>query len=224
MGYFDKIIEEYSREHEEEVGDEIKESGTKYSHQISCMISGTLKAGHHVYLVADWHLWRFDKKKKIIKPRSDFDTIIENYKKKVTDADLVIFMGDLIDGEVEKKRELGEVLDSLPGVKVLVRGNNDLFWDEYYKEHGFKYVTPKFIYNNMLFSHIPQAHNTKLNIHAHIHGYATYWLPWDNMIDVAFVGARKEPVDLKDVIEALPKYRKKVKVIPEKFGQEFATL
>ena len=152
MEYFDKIILEYSRAHEEEVGKEIKESSTHDSYKISKLIKSTLDAGHNVYLGTDWHLWRFDKNKRKIFKRSDFDKIISAYKSTVTDDDLFIYMGDLIDGECESvKDQLSELLQSLPGTKVIVRGNNDLFPDEYYIQSGFKIITPKFIWYIFLF-------------------------------------------------------------------------
>lgn len=223
MEFFDKVILEYSRAHEEAVGKEIKESGTHDSYKISKLIKSTLDAGHNVYLGTDWHLWRFDKNKRKIFKRSDFDKIISAYKSTVTNDDLFIYMGDLIDGECESvKNQLSELLQSLPGTKVIVRGNNDLFPDEYYIQSGFKIITPKFIWDNILFSHMPQKHNNRMNIHGHIHGYATYWLPYNNMIDVAYCNGRKEPVTLQKVINSIDKYRTKAKVIPERFEQEFA--
>lgn len=223
---FGRVIQEYSRKQEERVGEQIKESKTHDSSPISQLIKKTLHDGHKVYLGCDWHLWRFDKKTKLIHERSNMNSIINKYKSTVTDDDLFIYMGDLIDGECEpKKKQLGEILDSLPGTKILVRGNNDLFPDEWYEQHGFKYVTPKFIYDNIIFSHMPEKnHNNRMNIHGHLHGYATYWVPYKEMIDVAFVNGRKEPVELQKVIDALPAYRKKAKEIPEKFAQEFMTI
>ena len=221
MNRFDRIIMEYSRKREEEVGKEIKESKTEDSSPISALIRSTLKNGHKVYLCTDWHLWMFDKKTKRKTRRSDFNQIINHYNDIVTDDDLVINLGDLTDGEVEKKKELGDVIGKLKGTKILVRGNNDLYDDAYYTSIGFKYVTPKFVYDNILFSHMPQENNNKMNIHGHIHGYKTYWCPYNNQIDVAAVGGRKTPIELDMVIKAQPAYSKTVKVCPEKFEQEF---
>ena len=212
-------VMEYSRKHEDAVEHQIKTAKTEDSGPISTMIRSTLKSGHKVYLTTDWHLWRCDKETKRIFPRSDINTIVNRYNDMVTDDDLVIFLGDLTDGESEKKKELGEILDSLHGKRILVRGNNDLFPDSYYENHGFKYVTPKFVYDNILFSHMPLSHNNRMNIHGHIHGYKTYWLPYKNHIDVAYLNGRKEPVELQKVIDAQPGYAKVVKVVPEKFEQ-----
>lgn len=225
MSKFDQIMQEYSRKHEDEIQDEIKNASTEKSAQIASLIKKTLSSGHKVYLCTDWHLWRCtDKKARTIKERSDKDTVINKFNNIVTNDDLVIYLGDLCDGECERKQQLGQILDSLHGTKILVRGNNDLFDDSYYLDHGFKYVTPKFIYDNILFSHMPEAHNNRMNIHGHLHGYATYWMPYNNMIDVAFCGGRKEPVELQTVINALPAYKKKAKEVPERFEQEFAHL
>ena len=219
MSLFDHVFQEYSRKHENEVNHDLKFVKPKYSQQISNMIQTTLQRGHKVWLTTDWHLWMFDKKTREVSRRSDFTKVINTYNKTVDDNDLVIYLGDLTDGEVEKRQELGKIIQSLKGTKILVRGNNDLFPDEWYLQHGFKFVTPKFIYKNILFSHMPLPHNNRMNIHGHIHGYKTYYLPYNNMIDVAFLNGRKQPVDLRTVIDALPKYAKQIKMIPEKFEQ-----
>ena len=219
MNFFNRVITEYSRKHEDEVEQDIKESKTELSSQISNLIKKTLDAGNKVWLCTDWHLWMFDKKTKTVYQRSDFNAIINSYNRTVNPSDLVIYLGDLVDGQCEKKKELGEVLKSLPGTKIMVRGNNDLFDDEYYLSNGFKYITPKFVYQNILFSHMPCKNNNRLNIHGHIHGYKTYWLPYTNQIDVAYLGGRKKPVELDDVIKAQPGYSKLIKEVPEKFDE-----
>lgn len=220
MDKFDRVMMEYSRRHEEEIGKEIKESKTKESSPIAALIRSTLNNGHKVYLCTDWHLWMYDKKTKQKKQRSDYKQIINRYNDIVTDDDLVINLGDLTDGEVERKKELADVISQLKGKKVLVRGNNDLYPDDYYTSIGFEYITPKFVYDNILFSHMPQENNNRLNIHGHIHGYKTYWCPYTNQIDVAAVGGRKTPIDLNLVINAQPAYSETVKVCPDKFEQE----
>lgn len=219
MNFFNRVITEYSRKHEDEVEQDIKESKTELSSQISNLIRKTLDDGNKVWLCTDWHLWMFDKKTKTVYQRSDFNAIINSYNRTVNPSDLVIYLGDLVDGQCEKKKELGEVLKSLPGTKIMVRGNNDLFDDEYYLSNGFKYITPKFVYQNILFSHMPCKNNNRLNIHGHIHGYKTYWLPYTNQIDVAYLGGRKKPVELDDVIKAQPGYSKLIKEVPEKFDE-----
>ena len=219
MKFFDSIFIEYSRKHENDVNHKLKIAKPKYSQQISELINDTLQKRHKVWLTTDWHLWMFNKETRQVSRRSDFTRIINTYNKMVHDQDLVIYLGDLTDGEVEKRQELGQILDSLRGTKILVLGNNDLFPEEWYKQHGFKYVTPKFIFKNILFSHMPLPHNNRMNIHGHIHGYKTYWLPYNNMIDVASLDGRKQPIELDRVIKALPTYAKQIKEVPDKFDK-----
>lgn len=219
MDFFNQVIVEYSRKHENEVEQDLKDSKTEQSSQISGLIQKTLNDGNKVWLCTDWHLWMFDKKTRTVSKRSDFNAILNAYNRTVSPADLVIYMGDLADGECEKKKELAKVLNTLPGTKILVRGNNDLFDDQYYLSNGFKYVTPKFVYQNMLFSHMPAKNNNRINIHGHLHNYKTYWMPFTNQIDVAYLGARKKPVELNEVIKAQPEYSKQIKEVPEKFDE-----
>lgn len=220
MGYFDKIISEYSRAQEDRVQQEIKDAKTHDSSQISALIRKTLDAGHNVYLGTDWHLWRFDKKKRTIFKRSDFSSIINAYKNTVKDEDLFIYMGDLIDGECEPiKAQLAEIIQSLPGTKVLVRGNNDLFPDTDYNNMGFKYVTPKFIWDNIMFSHMPQKHNNRMNIHGHLHNFRNFHVMYNNHVDVAALNGRKVPVKIGDVIAYQPTYAKNINVVYDKIEE-----
>lgn len=219
MNLFEHVIQEYSRKRENQIEDQIKHSRTKESSPIGNLIRSTQSKGHKVYLCTDWHLWRCDKKTREIFKRSDFNAIINAYNKVVTPDDVCIFMGDLVDGECEKRKELAVVIQSLSGTKVLVRGNNDLFPDDYYISSGFKYITPRFVYDNILFSHCPATNNNRMNIHGHIHNYKTYWLPYQNHVDVAYLDGRKKPVLLEDVIKAQPEYSKQIKEVPEKFEE-----
>jgi calcineurin-like phosphoesterase family protein len=124
--------------------------------------------------------------------------------------DLLIFLGDLCDGEVEKKDAISAFISKIPCTKILVRGNNDLFSDTWYTQHGFKYVTPKFIWDNILFSHRPSDNNNRMNMHGHMHNSKTYYnseiSQFTNQIDVAYLGGRTKPVDLYEVIGKQPEY------------------
>lgn len=176
------------------------------------------------YLLTDCHFWtRLVKGQPKCKRRSDFNDIINNIKSTITNDDILIYLGDLVDGEFTDEEELKTLLLALPGTKILVRGNNDLFSYQFYRSCGFKYVTRKFEWRGMTFSHYPIQHDTELNIHGHIHGYSTYWCPYNKMIDVAYVGGRTKPIKLKDVIDAYPKYSKQIKVDEKHFGESFNT-
>lgn len=196
-----------------------KDPDDNYSKQISKLIKHTIREGNKVWLTTDWHLWiRKEKGKTECVKRYNFDKVIDNYKKNVNKDDLVIHLGDLVDGEFQDKESLKNIIMGLTGNKILVRGNNDLFDYNFYKSIGFMYVTRSFVYNNILFSHFPLENDNDLNIHGHIHGYKTYWIPYTNQIDV--FETDRHPVLLQDVIISQPKYAKTIKIIPSKFEQE----
>lgn len=187
------------------------------------IIDKTLYNNNKVWLTTDWHLWlREEKGMPYCKKRSDFNKIINNMNKKVKPNDLLIMLGDIVDGEFQNKEELKPVILSLPGTKILVKGNNDLFTDKFYESCGFDKVVESFKWNDILFTHIPcdpTQHKCSINIHGHIHGYKTYWVPYNKMIDVAYLNGRKEPVELKHVIDSLDKYSKLIKEDPSHFNE-----
>lgn len=109
-----------------------------------------------IYAISDLHL-SFDGDK----PMDIFgkhwenhqDKIKENWKKIVTENDLVILPGDFSWATyIEEMYKSFEYLENLPGKKVLLKGNHDYWWGtitsmkKYLKENNFK--TIDFIYNN----------------------------------------------------------------------------
>lgn len=217
MNLFEKIFTEYSRKHEDEVGKQIFEADPKKSSTIAILIDNTLKQGHDVWIMTDCHFIRYNKDTGEISDNPNKNKVIDVAKKTIKHDDLLIYLGDLIDGEVEKKEELSHIINSIPGMKVLVRGNNDLFPDEWYLKHGFAFVTPKFIWDDILFAHRPQDNQNKLNIHGHVHCqegkitfkyYNTEISHYHNQIDAAYCGARVRPIKLQDVIDKQPEFGK----------------
>ena len=60
-----------------------------------------------------------------------------------------------------------------------------------------------------------------MNIHGHIHGYKTYWIPYSNQIDVAAFNGRIEPVSLLKLLRSQPIYAKDVKVDETHFNEAY---
>jgi hypothetical protein len=58
---------------------------------------------------------------------------------------------------------------------------------------------------------MPCKNDNDTNIHGHIHGYKTYWIPYKNQVDVAALGGRVTPVELNKVIGAQKSYSKTIK-------------
>lgn len=201
----------------------LQEPDEQHSPEISRLIDNTLKKHHKVYLATDWHLYIREKKNKPECHRcKNFDEIIRNVNAVMNEDDLLIYLGDLCDGEmVNESDEMKAILKTIPGKKILVRGNNDLFTAQYYKSCGFEYVVQSFEWKNILFTHVPCKNTNDMNIHGHIHGYRTYWVPYTNQIDVAACDGREKPVELSTVIATQPRYSKTIKVCPEKFATEY---
>jgi calcineurin-like phosphoesterase family protein len=133
--------------------------------------------------------------------------------------DLLINLGDLVDGEFTESDELKEVINNIKCNKILVRGNNDLFDKRFYKSCGFLYVIDSFIWKDILFSHMPIKNDNELNIHGHTHGFRTYWVPYTNQIDVGAFDGRVKPVKLNSILGKQKAYAKTIKEEPEHFDE-----
>lgn len=211
-----------NRDKEEKLVEDLKDPTEKDSNKISKMIDTCLKRWHKVYCATDWHLWvRKEKNKPECHKCKNFEEIIKNVNETMTKGDILIYMGDLVDGEFKDKEELKSILKTIPGKKILVRGNNDLFDTSFYKSCGFDDVVQSFTWHNVVFSHMPIKNDNDTNVHGHIHGYRTYWIPYSNQIDVAALGGREKPVELDKVISAQKSYSKTIKEDPSHFEEGY---
>ncbi len=108
-----------------------------------------------VYAIADLHLsLGTDKPMDIFSGWSDYVQRLENnWRKLVTEEDTVVIAGDISWAmKLEECDKDFEFINSLPGRKLLVKGNHDYWWatkkkiDEYLKEKGFSTISV--IFNN----------------------------------------------------------------------------
>lgn len=213
------------RTKEDSLVEKLKDPMETYSKEISNLIDKTIKGKHKVLCATDWHLWvRVEKGKLKCKKRSDFEEVVKNANEALSEDDLLIYLGDLVDGEFQDSDELKSILKTIPGHKILVLGNNDLFSTNFYKSCGFDYVVKSFVWSNIVFTHIPIKNDNQYNIHGHIHNYKTYWIPYTNQIDVAFLNGRKIPVDLLEVIASQKRYSKLIKEQPEYFDEGYENM
>jgi calcineurin-like phosphoesterase family protein len=205
-----------NRQKEDKLMDSLSDPTENHSEAISNLINKTLRSKNKVYLATDWHLWKRKAKGKPECTRcKNFEEIFKNVNGTVTPDDLLIYMGDFVDGEFKDKEALKDVLLSIPCKKVMVRGNNDLFGPSFYKSCGFEYCVQSFIWSDILFCHIPAKNDLQMNIHGHIHSNQyppVYWIDYTNQIDVAWCGGREKPVELKKVIDTQKEFSKHIKV------------
>lgn len=199
---------------------------TLHSKEIASLINTTIRNKHNVYVCTDWHLFkRKEKDKPECNKSPKFDKIISKFKEVLEPEDLLINLGDLSDGELEdpeKYNEIKEAILSIPGKKVLVKGNNDVKDAAFYKSCGFKHVVNAFVWSNVIFTHMPVENAFDLNIHGHIHGCKRYWIPYTNQIDAAAFNGREEPVELLKLLRSQPIYAKGIKEEPEHFNETFS--
>lgn len=211
-----------NRQKEEKLVGSLRDPTENHSTEITRLIDKTIKNKHNVYCMTDWHLWlRNEKNKPACHKRNNFDEIIKNVKR-IQPDDVLIFLGDLVDGEFEDKDSLKNILLPMNFKKILVVGNNDLFSPAFYKSCGFDYVVRSFTWHDVLFTHMPVKNDNDINVHGHIHGYKTYWVPYTNQIDVAYLDGRTEPVELQRVLKSQKSYSKVIKEEPSHFEEGYS--
>jgi len=101
-----------------------------------------------------------------------------NWKRLVASEDMVIHVGDV----AFTFADLKEFLNSLPGIKILVRGNHDSKSVSWYMRNGFSFACDGFIMSSCYFTHRPLPtlpEGASINIHGHVHnryprGYRKY--------------------------------------------------
>lgn len=108
-----------------------------------------------LFAIADTHLsFSADKPMNVFKGWSDYVERIENNWRRLVDQDdTVVIAGDISWAmKLEECEKDFEFLDSLPGRKIILKGNHDYWWatkkkmDEYVSKMGF--TTLNFLFNN----------------------------------------------------------------------------
>ena len=127
--------------------------------------------GKDVILASDWHMYKYDKTTGLVNKRADYDKIIERQNDAMNSNSVFLFLGDLVDDNITDRNIVSDLIKSIKGPKILIRGNNDIFEDEFYINNGFMSVEYAIRYNNVIFSHtsIPIDGSVFYNIHGHIH-------------------------------------------------------
>lgn len=114
---------------------------------------------YHHKMITDW----------AIRPSGYNERIIKNCRRLLAPQDLLIHLGDVI---FYKYTILNEILDQIPGRKVLTMGNHDRKSRGWYMNNGFDFVADTFTIDDIVFSHRPLQHlpsGSRINIHGHFH-------------------------------------------------------
>jgi calcineurin-like phosphoesterase family protein len=190
---------------------------------LNAYINNFEKNGHDIWVMTDWHLYKRDKKGGLTcHKRSDYDRI-KSAVEKIPEDDLLIFLGDIVDGECTNSNEVKKFFKDVKCNRIICLGNNDLYHYNTYREMGFRYVLHAFEYKRIVFSHYPIKNTGLYNIHGHLHSteirHPVYWIPFTNQIDIAYFGGRVKPLKLYDI--ANPKTFNKYKNIASEDSSHF---
>jgi calcineurin-like phosphoesterase family protein len=120
------------------------------------------------WVISDTHFGHTMLQKHCRRPADADERIITNWRRLIAPEDMVIHCGDVAFNFVNLK----ELLDSLPGRKILVRGNHDAHGLNWYMENGFEYACDGLVMSRIYFTHEPEAQlptGCKFNIHGHLH-------------------------------------------------------
>ena len=184
---------------------------------------------NNVWVGTDWHLWSVNSvtdKRHQFRSISNLGRLSDAYAEDIQSDDIFIYLGDLCDPGVTDIKKLKTIVSSIPGYKVLCKGNHDTQDDTFYKEIGFDVVCEICVIHNLVFSHKPvRVPMGYLNIHGHLHTEKMSTLGYqhinaydsnfferpmlvDDLIDSAAFQSPEEyaGTDLKHVEEKFEKY------------------
>jgi calcineurin-like phosphoesterase family protein len=132
--------------------------------------------------------------------------LIDNYCKVVKPQDICIFGGDI---GFMKEEAINNILDQLPGYKILVLGNHDLHRDGTpYDLHFDQIDICLFVELNiskvqLLFTHYPldNVPENSYNIHGHTHRHN---MPGNKHFNISVEQINYTPINLKDIVAQIP--------------------
>lgn len=192
----------------------------KINDDICVMINDTLDhEDRHVWILTDWHIIRYDKLFRRCYDRENAADILIHTAKVVSDKDMVIFLGDIVDSEASEQLSAVSYYKKLTSIcsvfkharyKVLVRGNNDIDPDAFYKDLGFDEVVDAILWDKYLICHMPIKNNEEFCIHGHLHIgdpdnklTAKYWKTYGVKKTSQFINVfnnERYPVDLNSQV------------------------
>lgn len=121
------------------------------------------------FVTSDWHLYHKRIVESCDRPNGFEHIIIENHRRVLRPQDTLINLGDVI---FYRHYALKSILDSIPGTKILLRGNHDYKTFGWYMRNGFHYAADLIVVGGVAFSHKPLRvlpDGCTLNIHGHLH-------------------------------------------------------
>lgn len=110
-----------------------------------------------IFLSSDHHFYHGNIIKYCDRPFLNIDhmnlEMIERWNATITNNDIVLYLGDLSAGLGQNKIYFQDLIRSLNGKKILIRGNHDHQTNDWYIEAGFKNVFDALKLGNILLIH-----------------------------------------------------------------------
>ena len=160
---------------------------------------------NNIWIACDWHLW--SDKKNIHHPYrsiSNIGRLADQYTQDIDDTDIFIHLGDLSDIGSTNQEKLESIIKSIPGYKILCKGNHDTESDEFYKMIGFDEVCEICVIHHVVFSHKPvKIPLDMINIHGHLHTEKMSTLGYQH-INAFDSNYSTHPILLEDLLEKAP--------------------
>ena len=163
------------------------------------------------YYLSDLHLFHNNILKLCNRPFANIEemheTIINNWKQKVGKKDMVYLLGDI---GLYHPEEIADILHSLPGKKVLIKGNHDIynlknrkFCDSFIKITS--YLEVKDDKDTIALFHYPIEEwngyfRKRLHFHGHVHNNDKNLLPLQGRYNVSVDVINYMPMTKEEII------------------------
>ena len=159
----------------------------------------------NVWLTTDWHLYSKEwNDQHPHRSKANLERLATNFNSTIGEHDLLIHLGDICDSESADYETMKKIISSIPGRKILVRGNHDTEKDPYYIGLGFDDVVDVLVIHNMIFTHKPiQVAPDELNIHGHLHSEKLVSPTVNGYRHINAFGANWNSIDLPILLEDL---------------------
>jgi calcineurin-like phosphoesterase family protein len=119
------------------------------------------------HVLSDLHLYHDNIIGYCSRPFEDVEQMnrhfVSEWNVRVASDDVVVVVGDMSAGLRDRRDEYAELLKSMRGNKVLIRGNHDHEPDDFYLENGFQAVKEHLHLSGVVFHHFPPSDDRKDN-------------------------------------------------------------
>lgn len=152
------------------------------------------------------------------RPKDHTESIMAHWREMVGWDDVIIHMGDILLGS-GRKQKLKGIMATLPGRKILVRGNHDKESLSWYMDNGFLLAVEGMLYRDIWITHRPALSlpdGAVVNIHGHHHnnGHRSWEFepgkpePWHHLLAIENTDYR--PVDLEKFVQTNEVYKRRL--------------